>query len=450
MSSIRFLFWKFSALLAFVVIAGCQPVLKSTSSIQTSGYGCHSNTGAYQLPKRLVKVSIIEEAKASQGASPKKEYYIQLDTEDELVAEKETVYCLDFLFSPFVESQIGISRNKELLLQEIGSVESDKSKQITKSLIRAAGNLVAANRAQQRIAELENAGPGGRSATVINGDGQPVKASFHFDPFDKREAKLVNMALKRFGYCLHLDDRRDSRVPPWAPQVCHRSSTRRSGNSLTDKAYAMELAAAKKVMHKGVLYRPEISHRMKIYRKLDPDDNLEAWHLAGSVYLNMPNRAPIFALSVNRALFVDSKTTVEFENGLMKNVALDKKSELNAIVDIPLYAINVVLDIPAATLRIFNNEADNRRKLMAVNVQMINLLKQQGDQILLDEAIEQGLVSIPQAIIPASPVVGINRTEEIQKAQLKNSCLEDEAFKNDAENLALCKEILQLEATQGQ
>ena len=78
------------------------------------------------------------------------------------------------------------------------------------------------------------------------------------------------------------------------------------------------------------------------------------------------------------------------------------------------------------------------------------MLKQQGDQILLDEAIEQGLVSIPQAIIPASPVVGINRTEEIQKAQLKNSCLEDEAFKNDAENLALCKEILQLEATQGQ
>lgn len=430
-----------AAYLAVGLSACSQSMLETGSVLDTGGVAaasppgaCHVNAGAYYLPKRLINVTI-------SGSSAN--YSLSLTTQG-LVTDTSDTYCLDFLLSAFSNDRVGIQRSENGLLGRIYTYAEDKSKPIANAVIQAAGDLIAASKAGG-LADLD------RSAQAQLDGKNNIFATLDYDPFDRRDAEAVNRALKPFGYCIYLDDRDDPYVESWSPQLCRQPSAGRV--AYPDRK---ERADARKLMQRGVLYRPELSHRIKILRKNDPDNPREPWHLAGTEYVSMPNRAPIFALGVNRAMFVTAETDVLFDNGLLKNVTVVKPSELNAAVDIPLYAAQVALSIPAATLSIFQNEAANRKELWQTNAELIQTLRKMRQDATADQALAKGDISVSQrlavgpdggggvAAVAPAPAPGVRSAEAASPAlQRLGSCLDDEAVNATPEGRAQCFQLMQ-------
>jgi hypothetical protein len=146
--------------------------------------------------------------------------------------------------------------------------------------------------------------------------------------------------------------------------------------------------------------------------------------MAATEYVTMPNKAPLFALGVNRALFVNAKTDVTFDRGLITNISVVRPSELNALVDIPVYAAQVALSIPATTLAIFENQANNREKLWQTHAELIKTLRSMKNERLRDQVIADGG-------IPRSPVdlVGLGRSADVgglaNRQLAREACLQN-------------------------
>ena len=411
----------------------------TTGSVSTADVGCRSNAGAYRLPKRLVTVTITD----GKAGGTRTRYDLTLNAKNTMVSEKGEPFCLDFLLSALSSDRVGIKRHSNGLLDRIYTRAEDQSKPIADALIRAAGDMVAASKAGglDRLAQKQ----------VLNASGDAVFASLDYDPFEEGEAREINRGLRPFGYCVYLDPRDDPYVPAWSSaQLCNRQSARRNPGP---DGYGLEKMAARKLMQRGVLYRPELSHRLVILRKDDPDNPREAWHLAATEYVQMPNRAPIFALGVNRAMFVTAETDVQFDYGLLKNVTVIKPSELNAAVDIPLYAAQVALSIPAATLSIFRNEAANRRQLWQTNAQLIDTLRKMKQDTTADQAVAQGQMSVADRVAvgsgnaAAQPLLATRSTGPAVASspglQRLGACLDDETIAPTAEERAArCVEIM--------
>lgn len=411
-----------------LLVSACARSMMSTASVADAADGtCHANAGTYHLPKRLIHVTVSGEPTSYSLSMVRKG----------LVSDDET-FCLDFLLSVFSDDRVGIKRSGTGLLQRIFTHADDKSKSIANAVIQATGDLVASSKAGglDRLAQKQ-----------VSADNTPVYSTIDYDPFDEQAATDTRDALKPFGYCVYLDDRNDPYVPEWSPRLCGQQSEYHD----TDPSYySKEKVAAHKLMQHGVLYRPELSHRLVILRKNDPDSPSEAWHLAGTEYLEMPNRAPIFALGVNRAFFVTAETDVLFDNGLLKNVTVIKPSELNAFVDIPLYAAQVALSIPAATLNIFQNEAANRKELWQTNAELVSTLRKMRQDTMADQALAQGTITPGQRIAVAGGVAAGDgiiaagaqplaaRSGESPALQRLSSCLDDETINATPEGRAQC------------
>lgn len=428
----RALLFAIPLLLFGALAAGCSQSIMMTGTMayapeDGSKAGCKVNAGTYHLPKRLVSVRV-------GGTSSS--YSIAVDG-DKLVSDADETFCLDFVYSFVSEDRIGIQRTPDQLLQRIYTYANDRTKPIAEAMIRATGELVAASiagglanrNAEQQIADAAN------------------YATLSYDPFDRREAEEVNRALRPFGYCLYLDNRDDPYVPDWSPGLCGRGSAVKDPDP---GYYQTEYRKARQLMQRGVLYRQELSHRLVVMRKNDPGNPREPWHLAATEYLQMPNRAPIFALGINRAFLVTAETDVVFENGLLKNITVLRPSELNAFVDLPLYAARVALSVPAMTLRIFENEKENREALWQTNAELIQTLRKMRHDMLADEAVRQGELRASDRLLvgdgsasAGGPVLA-GRSGDRTPASIERlgSCLDDEAINATPEGRASCFEIM--------
>ncbi|MER3354173.1 MAG: hypothetical protein RLQ73_09475 [Hoeflea sp. D1-CHI-28] len=364
---------------AGLAMSGCTQSMLATQNMPSAPDGtCNAVGGAYHIPRRLLTVKVAENT-ASSGI-----YSINVK-KDQLVSEPET-YCLDFLTSAFSDDRIGIKRSGNLLLERIYTSADDKSRDIALAAIQAGGDLIAAGRARSLLRDGD--------ADDANQDAVPL-AELPFDPFNKREVMEVNAAIRAYGYCIYLDARTDPYVPTWSNQSMCKTGKNNYPRQTGMDEDAQRFRLGRELMQSGVVYRPELSHRLIILRKRDPGNPREAWALAATEYVTMPNAAPLFALGINRAIFVKAETDVKFKHGLLRDITVHKPSELNAAVDIPLYAAQVALSIPAASIKIFENEANNRIKLMETNAALIETLREMKQERQTDTAIANGATVVP-------------------------------------------------------
>jgi|GEM_PF-5641554 len=419
--------------LALAALAGCQ-MLDSRwvdSDPAQPGATCHSNAGSYHLPRKLIVATVTKEE-----GSP---YAIAINSKGSYVADRGETYCLDFLLSYLSADRVGIQRTTDGLLQRVYTQADDKSEKIAKKLIDAAGDLIASNQADSLA----------RSAIRprFQENGQAVIATFEFDPFVEREAREVNYALKEFGFCLYLDARNDVFAPRWSEDICReitapraRNSREKRGPSMVYKAYprsGLPIFDPRPVpVHLqalGVLYRPELTHSLIVLRKPDPGSRFSEWRPVASDRLVMPNAAPAFILGMERAIFVKADTDVQFENGLIRNISINKPSELLVAADIAVYAAQVVVNIPKAALKIFNNRAENTIQLMQTNADLIETLRAHKADVNLE------------AFGPAAATAAANNQLLLgnpAKARF-DACLAGDTAKQQPDPVRFCTDLLQ-------
>lgn len=325
----------------------CTTVFETTSENLVEGVACRTTAGAYYLPKALVRIAIAPNA-GGRGfrldkATPTFQY----------VADRHhPPYCLDYLASPTSKDIIAVNRTNNGLLQKVFSNIEDRSAEIAFKLIDTAELLTTA---ALRSGQFDAAGT-------------QETADFTFDPFNPVEMTEINKALRRFGFCVYIENHSfpDDTVNPqtW----CSDPMQERYVN-----AYNVMLATTPvipELMNAGILYRPSATHKLVIRRKNDPTGR-EPWALLLTKHVEMPNVSPIFSIGVYRALFATRKTELTFASGILTNVKIDKTSELESFSRIPLRIAQAVVNIPTEIIQLRINDVTDQTTLANKQMELI-------------------------------------------------------------------------------
>ncbi len=411
------------------LLLGCTSMtdsLRLDTRLSKVGSTCQGDLGAYQLPRRLVRVVV------TAGTNTRSEKFDIKVTEGKFVADKRQTFCLDFLSSGFAEERIGIARDGTLLTH-VFTRTSDKTHDVAKKLVQAGADLAAFSQSNSLARKLAFETKDPTNALRI----------FEFDPMSEADARAVNDGLRPFGYCLYLKKYSDPFAPDWSSGICddvygnggskfisyrptsYEPPSKTSGLDIID-----DKPVSRSVQQRGILYRPLLTHTMVIMKQDNPGIDTAPWFPAGSIELQLPNASPPFLLKIKRALFVEAKTEVKLYKGMVQSIQIHKPSELLILSKFTVQVVQIVQNIPKQALKIFNNKVDNQIALMQINQDLIKQLKAENEA--------RKKANLP--LVDETPVgsnIGVGRSFREQNLAIRDamgSCLSSRSAANAAKS----------------
>ena len=348
----------FMGLVLASAVAACSQVITTIPvAVGPLPYGptCNSTFGAYYLPRALLHVKAAAADTNTLDTSA-------LSTALTMVPDRTQPLCLDFLSLPNSQDIVSVQRdpNNTALLLSISSNVQDKTPQIVTSLIQTGENLAVAARL-------------GATGTGV----APDFADLEFDPFNWDELLAAKFALRRFGYCLYVEGysfnvgSRDPAHLLAAGRTWCDQPNPHPPSPPTDEFSALPIPP--EVMSSGVLYRPNIAYKVVILRRRDPGGR-EPWAVYQTKRVDMPNISPVLVVGVERATFATRKTTLNFNMGVLTDVAIDKTSELAGFVGIPLALAKAIVDVPGQIITLRVTDTNNKTALLAAQTQLIEAI----------------------------------------------------------------------------
>src|SRR3546814_19555736 len=80
--------------------------------------------------------------------------------------------------------------------------------------------------------------------------------------------------------------------------------------------------------------------------------------------LLLPTKAKLVEIPVTRAAFVEKTTTIDFEEGTLKQVDISKPSEVLEIVSLPVEILKAIVAIPAELIQLKIDTTNQEKKLI--------------------------------------------------------------------------------------
>ncbi|WFP61463.1 MULTISPECIES: hypothetical protein [unclassified Mesorhizobium] len=416
-----------------LLVCGCGPTLVSgpveeVSAGQGGSAGCRYPAGAYALPLDLLHVEI----RKTVGAD--RVFYAAQDITTRRTADPSRLYCLDFLGSALANDKLAISHatdtgndaTSSLLLTKIGSEFDDRSLKIANAVVDAAAQVAVRP----------------RGAFGVPGDGNKIElvvGQFDFDPFNYEQIQKVNHALRSLDHCVFLDPTNDPYVPAWQASLCS-SAAYMPPKDPSYHGLSVIKADPPPLSDKlqGVLYRPLLTHKLVIMKRNHDPVGAE-WQLFQTKRVQMTNAAPAFLLQINRSLFVDRTMDIDFSNGVLQAVRIDKPSEAEALSGFVLRTMQVIVSIPVRALIVGKTDADNRKALIQAQAQMIATLEAYDQAVEKEKQRRQA--NSTTANSPVRSTLAVPATADPSAQTDLSACLNAAAATEDP--LAKCTEILQ-------
>jgi hypothetical protein len=142
----------------------------------------------------------------------------------------------------------------------------------------------------------------------------------------------------------------------------------------------------------GLCYRPPLPYKMDI--------NVDGSKTRSIVLL--PNEAPLVAIDIERAFFVNKVQTVEFDtNGMLKTMTVTKESELYALSSFPLQVVSAIAESLRLRVSVLDQQianADSTRELIEAKADL------EKQRVLFDKASNQAKGTINAATSATSVV----------------------------------------------
>jgi hypothetical protein len=366
---------------------------------------CRSQAGAYYLSKTFLEISIVEDIEAGRAAGVPV-YRIQAVSDVNkdnqsggglkpvIHPDSRHPFCLDYLAMPTSNDTVLIQKNQQLL-ERITTNADDQSAKIAENIIKTLFAGLSNNADFNQTLRSGGAALGtGSIVPRFNGE---------FDPFDKVETAKLNHALKDFGFCI-LVQYDGAPVDPAGHDVQHycdeplsyfhaktaRPRGARNANEYSDDVHAyLEAPDRHQRTHDGprpytdgIFYRPRLPHSVFLFTKKNPKAR-EGWRLVGSETALFENRSPVVRVAVDRTFFALRKTTLYFDQGVLRDIEIKKDSELAGFVAIPLQIAQSVAALPANIIQVkikqtnkYNELIKARSELIAAETQLAVLEKE--------------------------------------------------------------------------
>lgn len=339
-------------------VVGSAPTFEGLYDVRegpNSVLDCRSTLGSYTLPKRVLTVKIAKK----DGDSF---YTLDPDIYKPIpIPDNQHTFCLDHLRSPLASDEVRVFKNKikELpaseqtgtpvrrysakneentpFLQLIASKAVDHTAGIVRRFLRAAFILITNKK------DFTSA----RAAVGTKTSAETIVLNEKVDPFDYREMASINQRMRKYGFCLVLEDYTfDDSGSATPGQYCNSPegvaglAPPRSAQAIRELRYLVQ-----KPVH-GIFFRPRASYRLSIYLKDDPGGR-GSWRPGPTTNVVMENIMPIVSVGVDRALFAVRRTGLVFDDGLLMNVCIAKGSEIEGFIKIPLDVIYGIIALPS-------------------------------------------------------------------------------------------------------
>jgi len=173
--------------------------------------------------------------------------------------------------------------------------------------------------------------------------------------------------MRRFGFCLYVEGYSFPAAGLDAQRMTMAAQRWCDWNGLPPYEDPAERFSALPVpletMRAGVLYRPNMTHKIVILYKKDPNGP-GPWTLYQTKRLDMPNVSPVLSIGVERATFTERQTTLNFNLGVLTDVAVNKKSELVGFVSIPLTVAQAIVSLPQQLVTLRITDVNNQTALL--------------------------------------------------------------------------------------
>ena len=405
------LFRHATTALALTLVAGLSAACSMVGSSHIDGVmaqTCHSDAGLYFLSRTYLQVKI-----ESHDIATVPHNFISSDGIKVVhLPDKSAPFCIDYLASPTSEDTVVVQRAGGLLKQ-INTNAKDQSVEIAKTLIKALFAGISQNPAFNANQSAIRALKGARI-------GKSLEFEALYDPFDEAQVRNINNVVKDFGFCLVLDHlvpdgdiesycsnplAHQSRenlilastagdVTPVVggyahlnvPPMSYEAAMMREGascrlESLKDEQVEVcdgaPYANGPPAFSQGIYYRARLPYSYSIYVR----PNLKVmsgWQLRGVETVELENDSPVFNVAVDRTYFAERKTTLKFDNGVLQDVEIEKKSELAGFVQIPLVLAQSIAALPTNIVQVRIDMNNNREKLIKAQTELIQLKEKQA------------------------------------------------------------------------
>jgi hypothetical protein len=328
-----------------LILAGCALTDSTLLTDREKEGGCIGGAGVYYLPRSVFSI----EVKLDELGQP------AIDVKRFAEADRTRAYCLDFLLSASAEETIIVEKTEKGLLSKVSSRSDDKSGAIAKNLIDA-------------VFEAAKLGSGGGARSLRPGPARhavipPFKAEY--DPLNPGQAAMVNAELRTRGLCLVLWDAALGNA-----NSVHEYCDNPLRNTTREKAMAgavfHEEATPLPRQTRGLVYRPRLPYNYFLFERRG-----HQWALRKTVTVLIENRSPVVALGVDRAMFAKRETTIEFHDGALHEIKIDKGSELAGAVEIPLQIANGVAALPGNIVKLQIDNTNKRANLIAAQQRLL-------------------------------------------------------------------------------
>lgn len=350
------------AILAALLLSLCGSctVVGTLPVISENGQACNGRLGSYFLPRNLLTFTVTQkDAEAFQ-------FKVEEPVAD---ADRGQTFCLDYLGSPFADDTVNVIRDPALgVLLKIASTNEDKSKEVALTALQIGLIAVTGNPNVTR------------KVTIKSGaDGDPViLADYTFDPFNRLKLAEVNAVMAGvYGYCAIIDghtlDVRDIQSYCNAPlRYTQRRHPLGPGDLLP--------VVAPEEANRGILYRPNQTHQLIVFRRRDPQSRT-VWQLFQTKRIEMPNVSQTFSVGVERSAFVTRKTTLEFDRGVLRDITIEKESEVLAFVEIPLRVVQAMVQVPAEIIKVRVSAINNEKEIINAQAGLIQTQRATAEAI---------------------------------------------------------------------
>jgi hypothetical protein len=95
------------------------------------------------------------------------------------------------------------------------------------------------------------------------------------------------------------------------------------------------------------------------------------WLVTKRKLLLIENDAPAIAARIDRTFFAQRTTTLRFENGILKEVKLQKEAELVNLVDIPLQIAESIASLPANIIKVRIDQSSGQEQLIKAETDLM-------------------------------------------------------------------------------
>jgi hypothetical protein len=130
----------------------------------------------------------------------------------------------------------------------------------------------------------------------------------------------------------------------------------------------------------GILYRPNIAHKIVIMRNADPQGRGK-WFLTRIQRVEMPNVSPVFKLNIQRTVFAHNRTEVTFNKGVLADIRIEKGSELWGVATIPIAVAKTITDIPGQIIKFHIADTQAQGQLLQAQATLLTATMQYAQTV---------------------------------------------------------------------